>query len=308
MNIGVVIGRFQIDNLHGGHDALLKAVAERSDVLCVMLGVTVNKVSRRNPLDFTTRKALIEGWHKNSGLKCTLVVLPIADQPSDLIWSKNVDLMLSQTFPGSKTILYGGRDSFLPHYKGRLKTEDLSKLLPVEQEISATQKRVEASSTPSDTDQFRKGVIYAAYNQWPRLFMCVDVIIYTPEVLVLGKRAQEDGLRFLGGFVDIEDECLESAALREASEEAGVSTDNCSPPEFISSFKVEDYRYKSKDDGLIMTAFFEVCVFDEDKLKAGDDIDSLVQIPLGTPDETIVSQMVESHRPMMKFYLERLKK
>lgn len=302
MKVGVVVGRFQIDNLHDGHDALLKAVAERSDVLCVVLGTTENKVSRRNPLDFTSRKALIEGWYVRSGVKCTLVVLPKADEPSDASWSKGLDKMLNQTFPGANTTLYGGRDSFLKQYLGKLKTEDLSQKLPVEQEISATVKREQASSTPSDNDQFRKGVIYAAYNQWPRLFMCVDVAPMNGDTLYVGKRTNEELLRFFGGFVDITDESLESAAAREVREEAGVE----GSLEYLGSFKVPDYRYKTKDDGLVMTAFFLATNFSS--VSPGDDIDEVVELHLGAAgeNEALVEKMNNSHKQLMRALLKKL--
>lgn len=304
MKVGIVVGRFQIDELHRGHQELLRIASAQSDTLCIVLGNNENRGSRRNPLDFIARKAAVEAWHalgwsergsvNGPQHKLPLVVLPQQDQPSDLVWSQNLDRMLRQTFPGAELTLYGGRDSFLSHYKGTIKTVNLGeKMIAIE--ISATARREELARTPGTSDEFRRGVIYGAYNQWPRLFMCVDVAVISRDgkKLYVGKRNNEEGLRFFGGFVDQKDNCLEQAALREAREEAGVETPDSL--KYIGSFKVPDYRYKTPDDGLVMTSFF-VAHGPQGGCRAGDDIDEIVE--LDPSDDLNRTLMVDSHQAL----------
>lgn len=302
MKIGVVVGRFQIDKLHKGHTELLQKVAHLSDVLVVVLGVNDNRGSKSNPLDFMTRKLMIEGWGMDSPLKNKLVVLPIQDNPSDAVWSANLDALLRQAFPGHDITLYCGRTGFLANYHGTLKTKDLSGEIPVGFDVSASNRRQYVSTTPTNDDRFRHGIIYASHNQWPRLFMCVDVALIWNDHLVLGKRKSENGYRLFGGFVDQSDESLEHAALRELSEEAGVS--KWVNLKYAGSFKVQDHRYSNPDDGLVMTSLFVGYSAYKTVPEAGDDIDDLACFSLKDSEKDIIDKVVDSHKPLVKVALE----
>lgn len=308
MRVGVVVGRFQIDSLHPGHDQLLRyAGTVRSDILCVVLGVNDNRGSRRNPLDFITRKLMIEEWHRDSGLNIPLVVFAQQDQISDEVWSRNLDSMLRAAFPGASITLYGGRDSFLPYYKGSLTTEDVTEKF-AGYEAATTNRKLIAGNPVSSMD-FRRGVIYGAYNQWPRTIMCVDVAVYNSyhDVLVIGKRKDENAARFFGGFVDQADPSLEHAAKREAEEEANL----CEPYEleFVGSAHVPDYRYKCSDDGLIMTSLFVAKTYNAN-LKAGDDMDELFRITQfsSIDEESALNMVMPGHKPLMSMLIKHLRK
>lgn len=304
MRIGVVVGRFQIDRLHTGHDWLLKHILERCDVLCVVLGCTDVKGSKRNPMEFVTRKQMLETWRR----ECTyrpeipLVVLPQHDQKSDVVWSKNLDKLLLQTFPGCGICLYGGRDSFLPHYKGNLSTTQVA----VEVQASATDRRQIIGAQSIDNADFRRGIIYSTYNQWPRVFQVVDVALHRGDKLFLGQRHADEGkLRFFGGFVDQDDADLETAAARELGEEARVSAQNL---RYLGSYQVSDYRYKTHDDGVVMTAFFASECPSGQVPDAGDDIDEVVEVKWSKDYTKLVKRMVDSHQKMMYRLLSTLEK
>lgn len=300
--IGVVVGRFQIDRLHEGHRQLLKQVALDSDVLCVVLGVTENRGSRRNPLDFITRKLAVEYALKEEQIYPSFVILPLLDNASDTVWSTNLDTLLQQTFPGDSFTLYGGRDSFLKAYKGGLKTKELF----LSRKTSSTERRAVVAANPHSTEEFRQGVIYGAYNQWPRLFMCVDVAPIMPDrkTLILGKRHNEDLYRFPGGFVDQTDASLEQAARREAKEEAGVDAETL---QYVGSFKVPDHRYKTTDDGLIMSSFFIAWNMTEVH-QAGDDLDELFECWFQDYGEVeLLEFVVPAHRQHMSALLKVLR-
>lgn len=312
LKVGVVVGRFQIDRLHTGHQDLLDAVAQRSDVLIVVLGGNENRGSKRNPLDFIARKAMIEEWFaKECDADITgrhLVVMFQQDQASDEVWSQNLDRMVRQAFPGASITLYGGRDSFLKHYKGKILTEDLTSTLETRQGISATSVRAEIGKVPGTTDEFRRGVIYGSQNTWPRLFMCVDIAILDDLKLIVGKRNTEKRLRFFGGFVDQADADLEHAALREALEESKVMNIGLRDFKYVGSFKVPDYRYKSADDGLVMTTLFKLKVpaGQSEYMRAGDDIDELVELDLSESPWNHIDRMVDSHQPLMEKLIQNL--
>ena len=60
--IGVVIGRFQVPELHDAHKELLQKVLSIHKRVILFLGLAPDscKCSYNNPLDYATRKAMIE--------------------------------------------------------------------------------------------------------------------------------------------------------------------------------------------------------------------------------------------------------
>lgn len=246
MKIGVVIARFQIDQLHHGHISLLNTVEEKTDRLVVLLGCSSAKLSIKNPLDYNTRRLMI--WEQFPKAD----IFQINDQKSDTVWSKNIDELLTRLYPHDEIILFGSRDSFKSHYSGKFKVED------IEQEIyyNATDRRNQISkSDPISSADFRAGVIYAANSTYPKTFPCVDISILNDKEtdVLLGRKPNEKEFRFIGGFVDPTDETLEAAAKREVIEETGgIEVDNF---QYICSRKVNDWRYRGDRDGIITTFF-----------------------------------------------------
>ena len=58
--VGVIIGRFQLPALHEGHISVLDYVTEHHSNVVVFLGVPRIQNTKRNPLDFSTRRKLIQ--------------------------------------------------------------------------------------------------------------------------------------------------------------------------------------------------------------------------------------------------------
>ena len=58
--VGVIIGRFQLDNLHEGHIGIFEYVLERHDRVIVFLGMSPNKCTMNNTLDFEARKQMLD--------------------------------------------------------------------------------------------------------------------------------------------------------------------------------------------------------------------------------------------------------
>ncbi len=201
-----------------------------------------------------------------------IIVLPIKDNPSDLLWSQELDRIAMNQFPKSKITLYGSRDSFIPHYHGKLKVERI-KPVPA---ISATELRKLIAENPKwRMGDFRQGVIYAAEKRWPQLYQCVDIAVIDRRdngvFLLLGRKHKKDGWCFPGGFVDPTDASLEAAAKRELCEETNFNLE-ADDFNYEGSTLVDDWRYPGPDR--LMTSLFSASrVFGSAGFaKAGDDL------------------------------------
>lgn len=279
--VGALIGRFQVPEIHKGQRQTIKAVFERHKRVVILLGVSPVKMSRRDPLDFLTRKLMIEKMYPKA------IVMPIKDMPDDHNWSKGVDSQIDSAVGDMSVTLYGSRDSFIPHYHGRYPTIELQASL----DLSGSQAREAASTEIRAEKGYRTGVIYAAFNRYPISYQCVDAVIWRRKdghILLGRKKTDSPGLyRFIGGFVQPEDESLDVAARREAMEETGNI--EFAAPEYLFSQRVEDWRYRKEKDK-ILTAVFKLEYLWGD-VKPSDDIDELKWFSI-----TEIENLVPEHR------------
>lgn len=258
--IGCVIGRFQTPYLHEGHINLLDTVCEMHSNVVVFLGIPRIQNTKRNPLDFATRRKLIQERYPE------VIVMALPDNRSDEKWSDNVDNTLSTIFPEKQAILYGSRDSFIPFYSGKHKIEMLDQVAS----HNATDIRANVSSEVLDSEDFRAGVIYGISKQRPVTYPTVDIVVanYNGQIL-LARKPAEDKFRFVGGFVDRTDDSYETAARRELFEETKLSG---LKPIYVASQQIKDWRYEKEDSG-IMTTLFLFYEWDQiGKPEASDDI------------------------------------
>ena len=58
-SLGVVIGRFQVDDLHEGHIDVLLETSNTNNQMLVVIGLGPCKCTTRNPLDYDTRRRMI---------------------------------------------------------------------------------------------------------------------------------------------------------------------------------------------------------------------------------------------------------
>ena len=135
--------------------------------------------------------------------------------------------------------------------------------------ISGSETRKAISKKVKNTSEFRAGVIWAAYNQYPKCYPTVDVAIFNEDYtkLLLARKPKEDKYRFVGGFADPKSENYEVDARREVAEETGLEVDN---PKYIGSFTIDDWRYRGEIDR-IKTLFFTTKVI-FGRPQANDDI------------------------------------
>jgi bifunctional NMN adenylyltransferase/nudix hydrolase len=248
-DVGVLIGRFQTADLHPGHRALLDYVCARHEKVVVFLGVSPLWATTNNPLDFQAREQMLHALYPE------LVINYIADVGSDEKWSGALDRQIQRVVsPAQSVVLYGSRDSFIPHYEGKYPTQEIE----AEQVYSATAERklIAAGNTKATAD-FRRGVIWATQARYPTSFQAVDIACLSEDgqKILLGRKPDEDHWRFFGGFVDPEkDDSLEAAASRELSEESGIVVAP-SDLRYVGSTRIDDWRYRSERDQ-IMSALF----------------------------------------------------
>ena len=158
---GVIVGRFQVNDLHDGHMELFRQVRARHKTVVVFVGVHPAGLTVDHPLDYPTRKAMIQAKFPE------FIVLPLRDTQDDDSWSSSLDYALSGVADFGDITLYGGRDSFVPHYHGRYKPVELT-LMPDVAAIKGTDIRNAISNRVIESADFRAGMIYAAAHLWHR--------------------------------------------------------------------------------------------------------------------------------------------
>lgn len=294
--VGVIIGRFQTSRLHEAHFKLISHVMSNHKQTLILLGVSRVQNTKKNPLDFATRKSMIQKQFPSA------VILPIRDVNNDEIWSRNVDDAISTSWGEKKTVIYGSRDSFIPYYYGKYPVIELE----ASGDHNATNLRAEVAKETLDSEDFRAGVIYSAYSHWPVTYPTVDICAYNKNgEILMARKPTEDMWRFVGGFVDRADNSYEDAAKREFREETGG---NCSVGnfKFITSQKIDDWRYRNEESG-IMTSLY-LCEYLHGRAEASDDIAEVKWIPIRefSNYDGVRTNVIYEHRELMKTLVEKV--
>ena len=263
MELGVIVGRFQSPHLTKGHHSLISQVSLISDKVLIIVGHTVTKGMQRNPLDIATVHYMLHEQYPD------ITLYSVNDFPNnDDYWSQTLDDIIL-TFAGEEdsVVLYGGRDSFIPHYKGAFETLELTSI----ESESGTEARLRLETVFPITEQGRAGVIYAAFNKWTNPLVCVDIAMFKrpgSHFVAMGKKAGEYKWRLPGGFIDNADPDFETAARRELLEETHLLT---GPLQYVGSFTINDARYR-RSELTLKTVLFMGVTKCADAIQAGDDL------------------------------------
>lgn len=292
-SVGVIVGRFQVPKLHSGHIEIINRVLQNHKKLLLVLGCKYGNPDLKNPLPYITRDTMIREMFPMA------TIIPFFDMKDDKEWVKNLDRVVEHLYPHEDITFYGSRDSFLNCYEsngGKWNTQVLEPL----PDFSGTLYREQISGEVLNTEDFRKGIIYSVYNRYPIVYQTVDIIPFSDDYVLLGKKKEEKLFRFIGGFVDPKDPTLEHAALRELDEEAGMVSTYESDFKYLGSTKIKDIRYTNPDT--IMTSVFVLNRTNEQlsNCAANDDLDSLEIIKI---KDLNASMIEDAHIPIMNMFL-----
>lgn len=274
MSVGVVIGRFQVDSLHNGHRFLIDKAMSSHKAVLIFIGCSPRQ-GKSDPMNFIVRERMIRAEYPSAW------ILPLKDAPTDEEWSGQIDTAIKDMF-GATTkdvVLYGGRDSFVPHYKG------IHKAIEIESDISymsGTTLRDDIGKVVRTSADFRAGIIYHSQNTPARPVICADIAAVRPagshryEVLMGRKKWDTDGWRLPGGKVDLTDTSLELAAKRELLEETDISVEGTL--QYLGSDVLRDWRDGGKADVVYMVTTF-LAHGPLGVPKAGSDLEELRWVP-----------------------------
>jgi len=282
-NIGVIVARFQVDELHEAHVELIQHVKQKHRKVIVFLGLSPLKCTQENPLDFEARKQM---------LLCTfpdINVLYIADQMHDDVWSNTLDQQIRHLVGPTQTVcLYGGRDSFISRYSGKYDTQELL------QEVftSGSARRKELSVSVKANPAFRHGVIWATQNRYPVCYPTVDVAVLDEQRsrILLGRKKDEKKYRLIGGFVE-PGHTLEQTVRKEVMEEAGIEVNGI---QYVSSFVIDDWRYRGEVDNITTSLFTALYTFG--KPTPGDDIYEVRWFDISN---SLLDDVVDGHKMLL---------
>ena len=294
-DVGIVIGRFQIHELHEAHRDVIDTVRAKHDRVIIFVGLSPLRNTSRNPLDFNTRKKMIQETYPD------IEVYYIEDNPSDKVWSKNLDREIEKWLkPYQKAVIYGSRDSFIPYYSGRYPTVELE----ATKYISATELRRRLANSSASNLDVRKGIITASFNRYPTCYATVDIAIIDKDKgrVLMCRKPGEEHVRFVGGFATPDSDSFESDARREVMEETGLEVGDLT---YIGSAKIEDWRYKGEVDKIKTMMYVGTYLFG--RPEANDDISSVEWVSL-TDLVSGVIQVMPEHEVLVDLLTKYVRK
>lgn len=294
--VGVVVGRFQVPELTEAHKQIIAMAKLCHEKYMVVIACTSVKGSKRDPLDFDTRYSMVKYQFPDA------IITHIMDNPSDEIWSQNLDGRIISQVGKKKVLLYAGTNGFDKSYFGRF---PVKKVKEIDFYRGTELREIEGKIVPT-TKEGRCGVIYGVTDRYPTAYPTVDIAVLNEHnMILLGVKHDQKGLRFPGGFVDPTDATLEAAAKREVGEECGgIETGDY---EYVCSGIVDDWRYRNREEKVMSTLFQCKYVFgnyDSACKKIDAEFAKLCFYPLNM---NTMKSMAITHMPFFKRLLQKRK-
>lgn len=298
-NVGVIVARFQVPELHEAHKELIAGVLATHPKVLIFLGLSTLRGTTNNPLDFGPRKQMVMEVYPPAKYP-NLTVHYVKDLPDDRAWSKRLDQMIRENLnPNDTAVLYGGRDSFLKAYSGTFETRELV----ATRFVSGSEIRAKIAAAPQSDPLFRAGAIWAAHQKYPAVLATVDILVYDPKEgrILLARKPNESAYRIVGGFADPKDDSYEDSALRELVEETGLTV-GTNGLRYVGSKKVDDWRYRGEVDKIITHLY--VGYYTHGAPKADDDIAEVRWFDVKWFRE--FGAVVDEHAPLMGMFYKWL--
>lgn len=295
-NVGVIVGRFQVHELHPGHRELLEWVNNNHDVMIVVLGCS-KLISRTNPLPYAARQAMIREAYPEA------TIVPLYDVRSNEIWSKNLDTSIQNCIRNTESVcLYGSRSGFVDSYSGKYPTEELSSTDPF---WSGSKVREEIANKVLTSPDFRAGIIYAQHGDYPRVIPTVDAIVYTGDSessVYMVRKNGEDKLRFPGGYAEPGSNYI-AAMRKEISEEVGsIEVDDI---HYIGDTEIDDWRYGGNRDVIHTTVFVGRRIFGlVGDFTDTDEIAEVKEVTITNLQHGYKKSVVPEHHTIVEMFLE----
>jgi ADP-ribose pyrophosphatase YjhB (NUDIX family) len=193
----------------------------------------------------------------------TVTVIRLMDQPSDSVWTNQLDTLIELVAPyGAK--IYTGRDGFKSRYHGKHKLIEVTFNIDniTASEIRKQIKMKGERAYVKNRDAFRAGQIYQMQHLTPRTYTTVDMAMVNNlgmirsaerildecnyEILLCRKSTDPvDKYRLPGGFVDA-GETFAQAAAREMREETTLHSEH--GWDFVGDFMIDDWRVRGESD------------------------------------------------------------
>lgn len=295
-SIGVIIARFQVHELHEGHHYVIKQVVQNHKKSIIFLGVPRFIGTKKNPLDFDTRKKMVQTHYPDS------VIISLPDQPDNKKWAMELDRRIREVYAHGDVLLYGSRDSFIPYYVnngGRFQTKELEPLGT----FTGTDVRKLISEEVKNSVDFRSGVIYHAYNLFPRVIPTVSICPLSKDKskILLSKKYGETNLKVITGFVKPEDNNQIDSSIRTYQRETGGLSE-ISDIKFVSTIKVNDWRFKGEED-TVMTSIY-TCQYIKGTITPSDDLIELKWVDIDNIEEEDIS---DEHSDIIRLIITHLK-
>lgn len=297
-DIGVIVGRFQTHELSPGHIDLINSVRANHDRVIIFLGLAPLRNTLKNPLDFRCRKAMIAEVFPD------IEVYYIDDIPNDdAAWSRNLDQqILKWKNPSQSVTLYGGRDSFIKHYLGKLPTVELE----AKDIISSTELRRRVCNNYPPTKDYRAGIVASTALRFPATIPTVDIaVLDRPGKRALFiKKVGEPKYRFAGGFA-VRSATYEDDAKREVSEELKVEI---SDPLYIGSALSEDPRYQGERDCIKTLLFVSDYIFGSPNVSNEEDLtENIESYHWVAFDKLSEDDIMPTHKVLLRLLMKFLK-
>lgn len=247
-NVGVIVARFQVPDLHPGHLHLIDSTLERYPDTLVVLGEHGGLPTDINPLTFEERAEMVLEHYP------TIRIDRLRDHPFDhMRWSDWLDQVVGRNYPGRKAVMCGSRLSFLDQYTGKSICERVD---PINEDSgTAIREALKYSSTMGA----RARMIHHQQTRNSIGYSAADIAIVDDEherVLAITKH-WFDGLWSLpGGFLDPgKDSTDEDTARRERGEELLNIVTGDVYEQLGSRIKVDDPRYRGSKDKILSALF-----------------------------------------------------